>query len=157
MMLRTLRTVRSLCIFFMTLSLIAPMAHLLELPNKMSLPGREYLVVQQVYKGWSFLGIVEVLTLITLSILVFMVRSDQKVFFIVVQSLFTFIAAMVIFFVFTQPVNTVTENWTTLPQGWEKLRNRWEYSHATRAGLILYSWIMLLLSDRTKETIEEKI
>lgn len=140
----------------MTLALIAPMAHLLELPNKINLPGKEYLIVQQIYRGWSFLGIVEFLTLIFISILVFMVRNDQKIFFIAAQSLFTFIAAMVIFFVFTHPVNNATEDWTTLPTDWERLRERWEYSHATRAGLILYSLIMLLVSDRTRTGMEEK-
>lgn len=141
----------------MALTLSPALAHLLELPNKIDLRAEEYLVVQQVYSGWSLLGIIEACTLVSVSMLAFMVRHEQKIFFLIVQSLFTFLAAMAIFFIFTYPVNNATNNWTSLPDNWEELRNRWEYSHATRAGLILFSLVMLLASDRSYEKTGEQI
>lgn len=36
----------------------AAVAHLLELPTKMTLNGAEYMTVQQIYRGWALLGIV---------------------------------------------------------------------------------------------------
>lgn len=146
---KTLRVIRFVSVLCMGLALSPALAHLLELPNKIHLSAEDYLTVQQIYKGWSYLGIVEFLTLVSISILAFMIRREPKIFFMVVQSLFTFIAALIIFFVFTYPVNTATDNWTKLPDNWERLRNRWEYSHATRAGLILFSFIVLLLSNRS--------
>ena len=34
------------------------LAHLLELPNKIGLSRDDYLIVQQIYRGWALLGIV---------------------------------------------------------------------------------------------------
>jgi len=34
------------------------MAHLLELPKKIKLSAEDYLIVQQIYRGWSLLGVV---------------------------------------------------------------------------------------------------
>jgi hypothetical protein len=39
------------------LSLIAPAAHLFELPNKIGMPQAEYFVVQQIYSGWWIVGL----------------------------------------------------------------------------------------------------
>ena len=33
-------------------------AHVLELPNKLRLPREDYLLVQKLYRGWAYLGIV---------------------------------------------------------------------------------------------------
>lgn len=44
-------------------------------------------------------------------------------------------ATQLVFWVFTFPVNRATQNWTQAPPHWEKLRRRWEYSHATSAVL----------------------
>lgn len=41
------------------------MAHLLELPNKINLPAEAYLTIQQIYRGWAFLGIIELAALLS--------------------------------------------------------------------------------------------
>jgi hypothetical protein len=41
----------------MGIVLAGGLAHLLELPAKMRLPRDEYAIVQQIYRGWAFLGI----------------------------------------------------------------------------------------------------
>ena len=49
--------VRFMSLLFTAFVTGASLAHLLELPNKIKLPGPDYLVVQQIYRGWASLGI----------------------------------------------------------------------------------------------------
>ena len=42
---------------------------------------------------------------------------------------------LIVFVIWTQPVNTVTDNWAVRLPEWETLRRRWEYSHAVNAGI----------------------
>jgi hypothetical protein len=43
-------------VLFAALALVPAGAHLLELKHKIALPGNEYLVVQQLYRGWNLAG-----------------------------------------------------------------------------------------------------
>jgi hypothetical protein len=54
--------------------------------------------------------------------------------------------AMLIRFRFLPVANTATLNWTQLPDDWEVLRKRWEYSHAVRALLNLGGFGCLLMA-----------
>lgn len=51
----------------------------------------------------------------------------------------------IVFWTFTFPANQATDNWTVLPEHWEKLRRQWEYSHAAGAGLDLIALIALII------------
>ena len=51
-------------LLFTGLAMSAAGAHVLELVNKLSLPRDEYIVVQQIYRGWALLGIVIVTALL---------------------------------------------------------------------------------------------
>jgi hypothetical protein len=42
---------------------------------------------------------------------------------------------LVIFAIWTLPVNRATQNWTIQRDDWQTLRNQWEYSHAANAGV----------------------
>jgi hypothetical protein len=53
-----IRTVHFLSLLFGALVLGLALAHLLELPNKIALPRDDYLIVQQIYRGWALLGFV---------------------------------------------------------------------------------------------------
>ena len=53
-----LQLARFSSLFFVALAFAPATAHLLELANKIGLPREEYLVVQQIYRGWALLGIV---------------------------------------------------------------------------------------------------
>ena len=55
------------------------------------------------------------------------------------------VGTQIIFWTFTFPANQQTNNWTTLPESWERLRTQWEYSHAASAVLNLLALIMLTL------------
>ena len=44
-------------LLFTVFALAPALAHLLELPNKIGLSRDDYLIVQQIYRGWALLGI----------------------------------------------------------------------------------------------------
>jgi hypothetical protein len=47
-------------LLFAALALIPAGAHLAEMPHKIALTRDEYLVVQQIYRGWALFGVVVV-------------------------------------------------------------------------------------------------
>jgi hypothetical protein len=143
-----------LSLLFTALALGGSLAHLYELPHKIRLPAQEYLVVQQIYRGWSLLGIAVFGSLISTLVLTVFVRDDLKsTFALTLTALLCIIGAQVIFWVFTYPVNQETENWTVLPKTWMQLRSRWEYSHAAGALLNLAAFIALVLAARKPSNI----
>ncbi len=141
-----LNTMRFMSLLFTALALAPALAHLLELPNKINLSGEDYLTVQQIYRGWALLGIVVIGALLSTLVLTIMVRSESKIFALTLISFLCILGTQFVFWVFTYPVNQKTNNWTVLPTNWLELRNQWEYSHATSAGLDLIAVITLILS-----------
>ena len=61
------------------------------------------------------------------------------------------LGTQIVFWVFTQPVNRATRNWTVLPENWVQLRNHWEYSHAASAVLNLIALFALLYAAVSQE------
>jgi hypothetical protein len=137
-------------IFFTALALSGAMAHLYELPNKINFTANDYLTVQQIYRGWSLLGIAVFGALASTLALAILVRKQGTVFKMVLLALLCIIATQIIFWIFTYPVNQQTKNWTTLPSNWLELRSRWEYSHAAGAILNLAALSALTLSVLVK-------
>jgi hypothetical protein len=137
---------RFLSLFFAALAFAPAMAHLLELPNKIHLSREDYLTVQQIYRGWALLGVVVAGALLSTLILTIMVRREPKAFALSLLALLCLVATQVVFWIFTYPANRQTNNWAILPVNWLELRNQWEYSHATGAGLNLFALIALILS-----------
>jgi membrane protein YdbS with pleckstrin-like domain len=118
------------------------LAHLLEANNKMQLSKDEYRVVQQIYRGWAFLGIILIIGLI--STLLLTIQTRHQPFFIWnLLSCICVLATLAIFFVFIFPVNQQTKNWEILPDNWLQLRNRWEFSHIINA--VIYFTVLLML------------
>lgn len=75
-----LKLFKFLSLLLVVLALAPAMAHLLELPNKMTLSRDEYFIVQQIYRGWALLGVVVIGALLSTLTLAVMVRHDRKVF-----------------------------------------------------------------------------
>lgn len=121
------------------------MAHLLEMPHKMELSMDDYKVVQTIYRGWSSLGIIQAGAVISTLILLFYVRQSTTVFRLTLIAFLCLALTLVIFFIYTYPVNVATDNWTRLPQNWTDLRRQWEYSHAASAVLELIAFVLLIL------------
>jgi hypothetical protein len=109
------------------------LAHLFELPNKIGLPQEEYLIVQQVYRGWDRLGWLLLVELASILAVAVLSRCEPRLLYPVLAAALFLVAAQVVFWTFTFPANVATRNWTVAPDGWEQLRARWEDSHAVGA------------------------
>jgi hypothetical protein len=141
-----LNTLRFISVILTALMLAPAMAHLLELLHKIHLSREEYLTVQQIYRGWSLLGIVVAGALLSTFMLTILVRKQRPAVNLTLAGLLCMVAAQAMFWIFTYPANQATNNWTVLPANWLDLPWQWEYSHATGAGLNLIALIMLVLS-----------
>ena len=117
-----------------TLFSLAPgLAHVFELPRKMMLDRDAYFTVQQIYAGWALFGYVLAAQLICLIALAWLDRQHREVFRAAVTALILLLVAQAVFWAFTYPANSATQNWTAIPGDWEVLRRNWEYSHAAGA------------------------
>lgn len=128
------------------LSMAGGFAHLFELPNKIRLPENEYLVVQQIYRGWAWLGAVILVALGATALLAVLDQHRPLVFALTLGAAVLIVISLVVFFTFTFPTNRATANWTRLPVNWETLRRRWEYSHAVGACLYFAALCAMTLS-----------
>jgi hypothetical protein len=146
-----IKTVWFLSLFFVALALAPAMAHLLALPNKINMPREQYLIAQQIYRGWALLGIVVIGALLSTLALTIMVRKPPKTFVLILVAFLCIAGTQVLFWTFTFPANQQTHNWTVLPENWLALRQQWEYSHAASAGLNLVAFIALILSVLLKD------
>lgn len=132
---------RFFAILLTGLALIAPGAHLYELANKLPLSKVEYVVVQKIYIGWWIAGLLLPLALIVNLILAYWGRN-----LLALGAAALILANLVIFYLFTYPVNVTTQNWTLVPDNWETLRRQWEYSHAINAGITFSAFCLSILA-----------
>ncbi|HVW62103.1 MAG TPA: hypothetical protein VHC48_18765 [Puia sp.] len=129
-------------LLFSALVLVPGMAHLLEMPHKMQLTQESYGTVQYIYGGWAILGVFQIAAIVFSLLLYF--RGGRPPLALVAAALLA--CTLGIFFIWTYPVNRVTQNWSLVPENWETLRIRWEYSHAAGALLELIAYILLLFA-----------
>ena len=128
---------------------LAPTAHLLELPNKLSLDANLWLAVQQhLYRGWGpFLGgPTEIGALTTSLILAYVRRRSSAVLLPTLIASIGYACMIVVFVVLNSPVNAAVASWTTttLPPNWTAYRMRWEIGHAIAFLLSLISLTALI-------------
>ena len=119
-------------------------AHLMALPAKIAMPQDPYFVVQQIYRGWALLGVVILIALLSTLVLAILERREDRGFGLSGGAFLCLVAAQIVFWTYTYPVNVRTQNWTTLPDNWTSLRTHWEYSHATGAAFTLLAFVLLL-------------
>jgi hypothetical protein len=137
--------IRFITIVFATITLSALLAHLMELPGKIYLSKENYQLVQQIYRGWAWLGIFEI-GAILLTLVWAIVESKKTIFSFLLIAFLLFSSSLVIFFIYTFPANNITLNWTQLPGNWENLRKQWEYSHAVRTFLNFAGFCLLIIA-----------
>ncbi len=136
---------RLLALVLIAVTASAGVAHLLALPNKIGLPRESYLTVQQIYRGWSLLGVAFFGALAVTTWLAVLARG-RRAFYPMLVAALSLAASLIVFFAFTYPANQQTANWTQLPEHWERLRRQWEYSHVAGAVLDLVALISFALS-----------
>ena len=146
---RSLAVLQFAALIVMALALVPGGAHLLELPNKMSLPPEQYMIVQGIYRGWALLGIVLFGALFLTGLHTMAVRTDKLAMVLSLVAMLCLAANLALFFAFTYPMNVASSNWTVVPPNFEAARRQWEYSHAINAGLTLIALASLLASVLT--------
>jgi hypothetical protein len=122
------------------LAVPAPLAHVLELPNKFALDGPLWLAIQQnLYRGWGpFLGgPVEIGALASSLALLLPRYHDPRARGWNALAAACFAGMIGAFFIFNAPVNDAINRWTvtTLPPDWPDYRLWWETGHALAALL----------------------
>jgi hypothetical protein len=128
------------------LALGAALAHLLELPNKINLPEREYFIVQQAYRGWNQLAYLLVIELISMLAIAGLSWHEPRVLWPILAAILCLLCAQAVFWTFTYPANAATDNWTAIPADWDSLHTRWEYSHALGAAFQLMAMSALIVA-----------
>ena len=141
-----LTAARFCAVLFAALALAPAPAHLLELPNKIGLARDAYFAVQQIYRGWAWLGVVVVAALLSALALAVLVRKRRREFVPALIAFGCIVATQVIFWTLTFPANRRTSNWTVMPDDWIALRAQWEYSHAASAVLNLVALVALIVA-----------
>lgn len=138
---------------FAVLAVAAPIAHVLELPNKLQLQGDLWLAVQQhLYRGWGpFLGAPTEIGALVTSTLITVLSGGRRG--LLIAACLCFAGMIATFLVLNAPVNGATAAWTsaTLPADWANYRARWEAGHALAAMLAIVGLAALLL-DRRRRT-----
>ena len=116
-------------LFFMTIlatlvSLAPGLAHLFELPHKLSLSREQYFTVQQIYANWELFGIAILIQAISLVLPAWRSSREYYVFRPVLAALILMMLAQALFWLFTFPANSITNNWTSMPVHWDILRRQ---------------------------------
>jgi hypothetical protein len=144
-----LKTVQFLALVLTALALVPAGAHLFALANKISLAQEQYFIVQNIYRGWALFGIVWIGALLANFALAVLLRGRGRPFVLALIAGLCVVAMFAIFFTWTYPANQATDNWTTIPADWERLRRQWEYSHAANALVTFAAFCSVALSVLT--------
>lgn len=128
------------------LSLGGALAHAFELPTKLTLPRTDYFIVQQIYSGWDKLIVLLGAQLIGILATLYCFRTMRSVFRPALAALVFLALAQIVFWAFTFPANNVTANWTAIPDNWEAVRARWEFSHLAGAACQVLAMISLIVA-----------
>jgi cytochrome c oxidase subunit IV len=138
--------IRFLAVIVTGLAVIAPAAHLFELSGKIQMSEQDYFAVQRIYLGWWMAGLLLPAALILNVALALAVRADRLALVMACVAAALIVINLAIFVIWTQPVNTVTENWAVRVEDWQALRRQWEYSHAVNAGVTLVAFCTATLA-----------
>jgi len=146
---RRLLALRPVNLAFAVLAALAPLAHVLELPNKLALDAQLWLAVQQhLYRGWGpFLGgPVEIIAFATSLTLLVARRRDPAPMRLTLVAALAYVGMIVVFFALNDPVNAALGSWTasSIPPDWPSFRLRWEIGHALAAILSVVAIIALV-------------
>jgi hypothetical protein len=135
-----------LTLLLMAIALMPSGAHFFELPHKIALSRDHYFIVQGIYAGWSWFGVVLIPLIIADFVLAYLLRQDQWPALLTLVAGILTLATLVIFFIWIFPANQATANWTEIPENWATLRSQWEYTHAVNAVVMLLAFIALALA-----------
>lgn len=155
-------------IFLIAVAMSLALAHVLELPGKRRLSREMYIAIQPIYyPGFTIGGVSEPLSVIATSALALLMPRGSSSFWWGLAGFVAMAAMHVVFWTVTQPVNRhwlaglrmtgvgrqffrmnreQAEANTEVPNQWERLRDKWEYSHVIRAGFAAIGLISVTLA-----------
>jgi hypothetical protein len=150
-----MKTIRFLTVMLAALSMGAALAHLLEMPAKLRYDGPTWLrLLQTLYPpGFGSVGSAcEVLAVVASFVLVVATRNRRKAFPWTLLGFSCVLASHAIFWIWVNPVNMtmVPLSPDTLVIDWTRLRDQWEFAHASRAILqivALGAFVLSLLAE----------
>lgn len=153
-----MKALRWINLVLAALAILAPAAHVLELPNKLALGGPLWLAIQQhLYRGWgpAFGAPVEIGALLTTFALALLRRGDRATLVLTLVAAAAYAGMIAAFFIFNKPVNEALNRWSpaTLPTDWARYRRQWETGHVVAAllaviGLVSVARGWLIEHDR---------
>jgi hypothetical protein len=129
------RILQFVAIVLTALATVPGGAHLLALANKIGLYREHYLTVQAIYRGWAFLGVILIASIVANGLVEVMAREQRWPMVLSAGAARLMVTTLAIFFIWTFPANQATENWSMAPENWRTLRAQWEYSHAVNSAL----------------------
>lgn len=124
------------------LALTGPAAHLYALPNKIGMAREPYFIAQSIYSGWWMVGLQFPLAILANLAMAYVLRADPAAMGLALAAAILIVLELTVFFIWTQPANAATSNWTVSPANWEELRRQWEYSHAVNAGIVFAAFCL---------------
>lgn len=140
------------------------LVHALEWPGKVRLAKQEYLAIQPIYyPGFTIAGAAEPIALLLVLVLLLQLSIGTLSFWLTLGGFTALFAMHLTYWMLTHPLNDFWLDSTKLtraatrffalggPSGtderqmeWTILRDRWELSHAVRAGFGLISLVLLV-------------
>lgn len=142
---------RLLTILLVVLGLGPALAHLFELPAKITFEGALWLeLLHRLYPpAFGTAGaFFEVAAVAAAFVLAYLVRHRTPGFAWTLSGALLLAASHAAFWIWVAPVNAAMADLTaqTLPANWTALRDQWEYSHAARALLQLAGLSAIVIS-----------
>ena len=136
----------SLVLGGLVLALTAP--HVIEMPAKLALPPRDYLLVQRIYPAFGAVSaVLEPAAVVAVLVLTLLVRRSRAFRPALVAAL-CFIAALLILVAVVIPVDVYWRPGGSLdvPDNFDSLRVRWELGQALLAVLALAGFVSLVIA-----------
>jgi hypothetical protein len=145
-----MKALRFFTLMLTALSLSAAFAHLLEMPAKLTYDGSLWLhLLQTLYPTFGRVsGVCEIGAVVAALTLVVALRDRPKSFRWAALAASCLVATHAVFWIWVVPVNAalVPLSPETLPPDWSRLRDQWEYAHASRAVLQIVALAALVIS-----------
>lgn len=145
-----MKVLRFTTIMLTALSLSAAFAHLLEMPAKLKYEGALWLkLLQTLYPAFGTIaGACEVGAVAAAWVLVVAVHSRPRPLGWTLLAASCLAATHAIFWIWVAPVNAALMPLSPekLPVDWARLREQWEFAHATRAILQIIALAALVIS-----------
>ncbi len=123
------------------------LCHVLELPNKLALPGPAWLYVQKtLYRGFAlYSGPLELVALASALYVTVLARGRRGIFALSLAAVLAIAVELIVWLAVVNPVRLTVMEEIALPIAWRQLRFRWELGQALRATLLFGALVLLVL------------